>query len=87
VTIFGPIDANSTAFTTSLDGGPSNTYTSFTDHPIRLPQTIIYHATNLGGGEHQVKLGYAEGGGQTLAIDYANVYTTVEAHQEKGKVT
>jgi hypothetical protein len=80
VSIYGPVDADLAPFTASLDGGPSTIYSLLSDHTLRLPQTIIYHATNLGGGEHQVKLGYAPGGlgDKTLSIDFANVYTTIE---------
>jgi len=58
-----------------MDGGPSVSHTA--TKQFYQPQVLLYSATNLGPGEHTVKVAYQPSQpGQIFAIDYANVYTT-----------
>jgi hypothetical protein len=76
VSIFGPVykAADAATFSASLDDGPPFSYSPPADR--FRPQALLYHATNLGEGQHKVKLTYSNAyGGKPFAIDYANVYT------------
>lgn len=61
-------------FTVSLDGGVPFNHTA--NKQFYQPQVLLYTATNLGPGQHVVKVAYEPSqAGQIFAIDYANVYT------------
>ncbi|KAJ7497268.1 hypothetical protein FB451DRAFT_1018259 [Mycena latifolia] len=75
VSLYGPVGPQGSPFTVSLDGGEAFNHT--TSKQFYQPQVLLYTATNLGPGQHVVKVEYQPAQpGQIFAIDYANVYTT-----------
>ncbi|KAJ7703226.1 hypothetical protein B0H17DRAFT_1042349 [Mycena rosella] len=75
VSLYGPVGPDGSPFTASVDGGV--VFNSTANKQFYRPQVLLYSATNLGPGEHVVKMEYQPAQtGQIFAIDYANVYTT-----------
>jgi hypothetical protein len=75
VSLYGAISTQGAPYTIQLDGGPVQSFTTTYDRFV--PQSLLYHATNLGEGDHILHIGYQPSStGQVLAVDYANVYTT-----------
>ncbi|KAF7315702.1 Rho-GAP domain-containing protein [Mycena indigotica] len=75
VYLYGPVGPTSAPFSVSLDGGAPENYSAVKQS--YKSQVLLYSATNLGRGQHQIKVTYEPSQpGQILAIDYANVYTT-----------
>lgn len=75
VFLYGPVGPAASPFTVSLDGGAPVNYSA--NKQFYKSQVLLYGATNLGQGRHQIKVSYQPSQpGQILAIDYANVYTT-----------
>lgn len=69
-TVTGPAGS---PFSVSLDGGIPVNHTA--NKQFYQPQVLLYTATNLGPGQHTVKVAYEPSQpGQIFAIDYANVY-------------
>ncbi|KAJ7262203.1 hypothetical protein B0H12DRAFT_1013107 [Mycena haematopus] len=67
-------------FSVSLDGGPTVNYTA--NKQFYQPQVPLYIASNVGPGQHVVKVSYQPTQpGQIFAIDYANVYTSPSLQQ------
>jgi len=74
VYLYGPVGPAGSPFTVSLDGGVPFNHTA--NKQFYQPQVLLYTATNLGPGQHVVKVAYEPSqAGQIFAIDYANVYT------------
>ncbi|KAF9244860.1 hypothetical protein BU15DRAFT_85715 [Melanogaster broomeanus] len=73
VTLFGPTGPSNGPYTVQLDGGETVTYnasTSLTNYGVTL-----YHADNLGPGQHQMVLtNMPSTNGQSLSIDYAKLW-------------
>jgi len=83
ISLYGPIGPNMSAYSVSVDGGPSTKFSA--NRLFYTPQVLLYHANNLGPGTHNVKVSYnAITSGQTLAIDYANVFTTPSIEAASG---
>jgi len=76
VSLYGPVGPAGSPFSVSVDGG--NPVIGLTaNKQFFQPQVLLYAATNLGGGQHTVKVTYEPTQpGQIFAIDFANVYTT-----------
>ncbi|KAJ6586895.1 hypothetical protein DFH09DRAFT_1429551 [Mycena vulgaris] len=75
VSLYGPVGPLGSPFSVSLDGGEPVNHTA--SKLYYQPQVLLYTATNLGPGQHIVKVEYQPAQtGQIFAIDYANVYTT-----------
>jgi hypothetical protein len=69
--IIGP---KGSPFSVSLDGGRPANHTA--NKQFYQPKVPLYIASNLGPGEHVLKVSYQPTQpGQILAIDYADVYT------------
>jgi len=77
VALYGPVSPSGAPYTVQVDGGQAQLFAS--NRPHYTPQMLLYQATNLGLGQHQLKVTYSPAAvsSQVLAIDYANVYTTV----------
>ncbi|KAJ7462259.1 hypothetical protein B0H11DRAFT_1735674 [Mycena galericulata] len=75
VSLYGPVGPASSPFSVTLDGRAPVNHTA--SKQFYQPQVLLYSATNLGPGEHVVKVEYQPSvPGQIFAIDYANVYTS-----------
>ncbi|KAJ7287562.1 hypothetical protein C8J57DRAFT_590483 [Mycena rebaudengoi] len=75
VSLYGPVGPVGSPFSVSLDGGLPITYSA--NKQFYQPQVLLYTATNLGPGDHSIKMEYQPSQpGQIFAIDYANVFTT-----------
>lgn len=75
VYLYGPVGPGSSPYSVILDGESPVNHTA--NKQFYQPQVLLYSATNLGPGEHVVKVEYQPSEpGQIFAIDYANVYTT-----------
>ena len=76
VSLYGPVSPSGAPFTVQIDTHQPQSFTSNRAH--FTPQVLLYQATKLGPGEHQVNVAVAASAtsSQYLAIDYANVYTT-----------
>jgi len=75
VSLYGPVGPAGSPFVVSLDGGVPFNHTA--NKQFYQPQVLLYTATNLGSGQHVVKVAYQPSqAGQIFAIDYANVFTT-----------
>ncbi|KAF9050294.1 hypothetical protein BJ165DRAFT_1402045 [Panaeolus papilionaceus] len=75
VFIYGPVGPNGGTYSVQLDEQPIMNLTSY--QTSYRPKTMLYQASNLGGGQHTVKVvstSYSNSG-RTLAIDYAEVFT------------
>ncbi|KAJ6593874.1 hypothetical protein B0H19DRAFT_1092418 [Mycena capillaripes] len=74
VSLYGPVGPAGSPFSVSLDGGVPVNHTA--NKQFYQPQVLLYTATNLGSGQHIVKVAYEPSQpGQIFAIDYANIYT------------
>ncbi|KAL4261549.1 Transmembrane protein [Pleurotus pulmonarius] len=72
VQLFGPIGPLGAPYTVQIDGGPVRSLTSARD--FYIPQMMLFHADNLGDGNHVLRLEYhGSSTNQTFAIDYANI--------------
>ncbi|KAJ7096351.1 hypothetical protein C8R44DRAFT_812827 [Mycena epipterygia] len=75
VSLYGPVGPAGSPFSVSIDNGTPFNHTA--NKQFYQPQVLLYTATNLGPGQHTVKVAYQPSqAGQIFAIDYANVYTT-----------
>lgn len=75
VSLYGPVGPVGSPFAVSVDGGLPVSFTA--NKQFYQPQVLLYTATNLGPGNHSVKVSYQPSQpGQIFAIDYANVWTT-----------
>ncbi|RDB16640.1 hypothetical protein Hypma_002369 [Hypsizygus marmoreus] len=76
VSLYGPVGPDGAPYAVQLDNGPMRNFTS--NKGRYTPQMLLYHANNLDPGTHRLKLLYQPStSGQALAIDYANVYSTM----------
>ena len=80
VALYGPVSPDGSAYTIQLDNGGIQAFNS--NQPHYRPQMLMYQATNLGSGTHHVIMTYplTAPASQYLAVDYANVYTTIESN-------
>jgi hypothetical protein len=69
--LYGPLSSISGSYTVSLDGGPPSLFTPHA--PLDHPQTLLYHAAQLGGGQHKIDITFNGTQGQRLAVDFAQV--------------
>ncbi|RXW23511.1 hypothetical protein EST38_g2331 [Candolleomyces aberdarensis] len=80
VSLYGPVGANGTLYSVSINVGTGlpNSYT--TKKTLSRSNQLLYHASKLGPDRHTVTLTvlHEDGasGESTLAVDYAQVYTT-----------
>ncbi|PPQ66479.1 hypothetical protein CVT24_007053 [Panaeolus cyanescens] len=75
VFLYGSVGPNGASYSVQMDDQAPLNFTSLKS-PYR-PGTMLYQASNLGGGRHTVKVvstSYSNSG-RTLSIDYAEVYT------------
>ncbi|KIJ69510.1 hypothetical protein HYDPIDRAFT_80223 [Hydnomerulius pinastri MD-312] len=74
VTLFGATGPSNGPYTVQLDGGQTATYNAST--PIANYGVTLFHADNLGAGQHQLVItNLPEANGQLLSIDYATLLT------------
>ncbi|OJA07835.1 hypothetical protein AZE42_06353 [Rhizopogon vesiculosus] len=70
VSIFGSVGPNNGPYSVSLDSGQANTFNATAY--LTFYEVMLYHADNLGPGQHQLTLtNLPDSNGQTLDIDYA----------------
>ena len=76
MTLYGPVGPNGAPFYVQLDNNTAINFSS--NKQFYRPQMVLFQASNLGGGQHTVKLTLESGSNSSLslAIDYAKVYTT-----------
>lgn len=77
VALYGPVSPSGAPYTVQVDGGKAQLFNATRSH--YTPQMLLYQSTNLGLGQHRLNITYSATAlsSQILAIDYANVYTTV----------
>ncbi|KAG1773462.1 hypothetical protein EDD22DRAFT_857776 [Suillus occidentalis] len=72
VSIFGTVGPNNGLYTVSLDSQQATQYNATTYSSLTFYEVMLYHADNLGSGQHQLTItNLPETNGQTLNIDYA----------------
>ncbi|KIK36739.1 hypothetical protein CY34DRAFT_811028 [Suillus luteus UH-Slu-Lm8-n1] len=72
VSIFGTVGPNNGLYTVSLDSQQATQYNATTYSSLTFYEVMLYHADNLGSGQHQLTItNLPEANGQTLNIDYA----------------
>ncbi|EGO00224.1 hypothetical protein SERLA73DRAFT_52082 [Serpula lacrymans var. lacrymans S7.3] len=74
ISLYGTVGPQNGPYSVQLDGGGAETFnaTAF----MYYPQTMLYHADNLGSGSHQLTVtNLPAQNGQYLNIDYAEVLT------------
>ncbi|KAF9462291.1 hypothetical protein BDZ94DRAFT_1261533 [Collybia nuda] len=83
VSLYGPIGPDGSSYAVSVDDGLMRTFTANKEYYV--PQSLLFHASSLGPGSHNLTLTYQENTQQqTFAIDYAAVYaTTTLPHSTK----
>ncbi|KIM45457.1 hypothetical protein M413DRAFT_66291 [Hebeloma cylindrosporum] len=76
--LYGPVGPTGAPFSVQLDNNTANDFSSSSNKQFYRPQMILFQASNLGGGQHTVKLTSEAWGNSslTLAVDYAQVYST-----------
>jgi len=76
VALYGPVGPSGAPFSVQLDNNDAKNFSS--SKQFYRAQTMLFQASNLGGGQHTVKLTSEAWGNPSLslAIDYAQVYTT-----------
>lgn len=77
VLLYGPVGPNGAPYSAQMDNGVSSNYTTSTS--TYRPQTLIYYGSNLGAGSHTLKITVQPFNSSyplTLAVDYAEVFTT-----------
>ena len=74
--LYGPVGPSGAPFSVKLDNNAAKDFSSYKQ--FYRPQMILFQASNLGGGQHTVKLTSEawSNSSLSLAIDYAQVYTT-----------
>ena len=74
--LYGPVGPSGAPYSVQLDNNAAQNRSSYTQ--FFRPQTILFQAGNLGGGQHTLKLRSEawSNSALTFAIDYAEVYTT-----------
>ena len=77
--MYGPVSPTGAPYTVQMDNGTAQYFNS--NRSQYTPQMLLYQATNLGLGSHKVKMTVQStaGSSQSLAIDYARVYTTFQS--------
>ncbi|KIM45456.1 hypothetical protein M413DRAFT_442126 [Hebeloma cylindrosporum] len=76
VAIYGPVGPSGAPYSVQLDNNAAKNFSSYKQ--FYRPQMILFQASNLGGGQHTVTLTSTawNNSALTLAIDYAQAYTT-----------
>lgn len=78
VSLYGTSGPSNGPYLAQLDGGQAIQYNASHAYPTNYG-VMIYHADNLGSGTHQLLLTNLPGvTGQSLTIDYAQLWTTAE---------
>lgn len=77
ILLYGPVGPNGAPYAAQMDNGVPSNYTS--NSLTYRPQTLLYYGSNLGAGSHTLKITVQPFNSSyplTLAIDYAEVFTT-----------
>lgn len=75
VTLFGTSGPSNGPYSVQLDGGQGVQYNATNAYPTNYG-VVIYHADNLGPGQHQIIFtNLPATSGQYLSIDYAQLWT------------
>ena len=81
VALYGPVGPKGAAYEVAIniDNALPNNYT--TNKPVFRPNMILYQATNLGRGNHEITLSVLPGNDSSgesnmFSIDYAQVFST-----------
>ncbi|KAG6330082.1 hypothetical protein ID866_9007 [Astraeus odoratus] len=78
VTLFGSTGPSYGQYSVQLDAGNTTEYNATTSLPFY--GVALFHANNLGGGQHQLRItNIASGGGSGLALDYAAILSLASA--------
>lgn len=88
VLLYGPVGPNGAPYSAQMDNGVSSNYTTSTS--TYRPQTLIYYGSNLGAGSHTLKITVQPFNSSyplTLAVDYAEVFTTASIQRASGYST
>ncbi|EIW85596.1 hypothetical protein CONPUDRAFT_49001 [Coniophora puteana RWD-64-598 SS2] len=74
ISLYGTIGSDTGQYSVQLDSQPAMNFSS--NKAMRYTQMMLFHADNLGPGEHQLKLtNLPQSATQLLNIDYAEVMT------------
>ena len=75
INLFGTSGPSNGPYSAQLDGGQTVQYNASSVYPTNYG-TMVYHANNLGPGSHQLVLtNLPAANGQSLNIDYAQLWT------------
>ncbi|KAF9462292.1 hypothetical protein BDZ94DRAFT_1166190 [Collybia nuda] len=75
VSLYGPVGPDGSLFAVHVDGSSASAYTTVQE--FYTPQSLLYHASSLGPGSHNLTLICQPiNPQQTFAVDYAVVFTT-----------
>ncbi|KAF9462290.1 hypothetical protein BDZ94DRAFT_1261530 [Collybia nuda] len=75
VSFYGPVSPDGASYAVLVDGGPARSFSA--QKEFYTPQSLLYHASSLGPGKHNLTLTYLQNPVQhTFAIDFAVVYAT-----------
>lgn len=86
MSLYGPVGPDGAAYSVQLDGTAPLNFTSNKEVP--KTQVLLYHANNLPSGMHTLRVtGQPAIAGQSLSVDYANFYTTMQTNEEDGLST
>ncbi|KAF9462287.1 hypothetical protein BDZ94DRAFT_1309760 [Collybia nuda] len=84
ISLYGPIGPGGSPYSVQIDGLPMSIFTAKKE--FFTPQTLLYHASSLGPGLHNLTLTFQPDAPQQMfAIDYATIFT--ETGLSNGKDT
>ncbi|KAI9572036.1 hypothetical protein HD554DRAFT_2066467 [Boletus coccyginus] len=87
VSLYGTSGLSNGPYLAQLDGGQTIQYNASNAYPTNYG-VMIYHADNLGSGTHQLLLTNLPGvTGQSLTIDYAQLWTTADTTETSGSTS
>ncbi|PFH53739.1 hypothetical protein AMATHDRAFT_54218 [Amanita thiersii Skay4041] len=73
ISLYGQVTPNGAPYTIELDNNPPTNYNA---SRVESYQMLLYHANNLGGGNHTLTFRCTPSGSQLCALDYVNVYNS-----------
>ncbi|KAG9316491.1 hypothetical protein JVU11DRAFT_2532 [Chiua virens] len=84
ISLYGTSGPDNGPYSAQLDSGKAITYNASNVYPTNYA-VMLYHADNLGSGSHQLVLtNLPASSGQSLSIDYAELWTTASTSPTSG---